>query len=118
MTPFKTVTEFLFNGDGRPKVVVQVVTLSAFWFFAGWSLGLAPAFGQGFARAEGLSAVQAIMLEDAIMDRRIRYCSAPDGSEMKVFFAKSVNEKLAEYFSLTGINYNIPTCPELVYVAS
>jgi len=100
------------------RVVLTTTSVVLFWVFAAWTLGFAPAFGSGFARSEDVSVIQAYLLEDAIMEARIRYCTAPNGTPMKSFFFKTVNQKVAEYYTLTGLNYPLPTCEELVYAAN
>lgn len=112
----KDILRILFDENGNVRRAIVVFSIVMFWLFAGWTLGILPAFGAGFARAETMNRVEANQIESSILNRRIRYCSAPVGSETSLFFLKSVNEKLKEYFQLTSLSYNLPTCPELVYV--
>lgn len=96
------------------RVAFTTVSVSLFWIFAAWSLGFVPAFGAGFASAESVTYIQVSLAEDAIIERRIRYCEAPSGSRVKKFFLKLVNEKVIEYHVLTGTNYALPNCKELI----
>lgn len=101
--------------NSRPRVVATTLSVIIFWVFAAWSLGFVPAFGAGFASAETVNYIQISLVETAIIDRRTRYCEAPRGSDVRKFFLKSVSEKLIEYRMLTGADYNLPTCEELVF---
>jgi hypothetical protein len=96
------------------RAAFTTVSVVLFWFFASWSIGLVPAFGAGFASAESVTAIQISLVEDAIIERRIRYCEAPAGSAVKRFFLKVVNQKVIQYMELTGlVNYNLPDCEEV-----
>ncbi len=96
------------------RVVVTTFSVVLFWGFAAWSLGFMPALGAGFASAESVTSIQISLVEDAIIERRIRYCEAPAGSAVKRFFLKVVNEKVIQYMELTGlVNYNLPACEEV-----
>lgn len=119
MSVVDTVVDVMLNGRGeRPRLVVTGFSVFTFWFFMAWSLGFVPALGAGFARAEDVHSVQAHLLENAIIEARIRYCTAPNGTPSKVFYLKSVNEKTAEYRDLTEISYPLPTCEELVVASN
>lgn len=96
------------------RVAFTTVSVIFLWAFAAWSLGFAPVFGAGFASAESVTAIQISLVEDAIIERRIRYCEAPSGSAVKRFFLKVVNQKVIQYMELTGLtNYNLPACEEV-----
>ena len=96
------------------RVAFTTISVSLFWIFAAWSLGFVPAFGAGFASAESVTSIQVSLVEDAIIERRIRYCEAPPGSAVKKFFLKIVNEKVIDYLKLTGTSYTLPNCKELI----
>lgn len=96
------------------RVAFTTLSVGMFWLFAAWSLGLAPALGAGFASAESVTSIQISLVEDAIIERRIRYCEAPSGSAVKKFFLKIVNEKVIAYLQLTGTSYALPNCKELI----
>ncbi len=100
--------------NSKQRVMLTTSSVLVFWFFAAWSLGMVPAFGAGFARAEDVSAVQAQLLETAIIEARIRFCTAPNGTPAKQFFLRAVNEKLTAYQDLTDVPYPLPLCEELV----
>lgn len=113
-----TVREFLeLMANSTYRVAITTTSMVFFWIFIAWSLGLTPAFGSGFARAEDVKSVQASLLENAIIEARIRYCTAPNGHPTKSFFLKAVNAKLVEYKDLTDSDYPLPLCEELVVVA-
>lgn len=103
--------------NNAARVVLTTTSVVLFWIFGAWALGFAPVFGSGFARAEDVSVIQVYLLEDAIIEARIRYCTAPNGTPVKRFFLKTVNQKVSEYRVLTNINYALPLCIELVYAA-
>jgi len=104
--------------DSRCRLAVLAVSLAAFWGFMIWSFGYIPALGSGFASADTVKYIQVSLVEDAIIERRIRYCEAPSGSAVKQFFLKVVNEKVIEYQTLTGTSYALPTCKELIVVST
>ena len=100
--------------DSTYRAMITTSSIVVFWFFAAWSMGFFPAAGQGFARAEVVESIQAAMLENTIIEARIRYCYAPNGTPTKLFFQKTVNEKVNAYRILTGVTYPLPRCEELV----
>ncbi len=104
--------------NNAARVVLTTTSVVLFWVFGAWALGFAPVLGAGFARAEDVSVIKVYLLEDAILEARIRYCTAPNGTPMKSFFFKTVNQKVSEYRILTGFNYPLPTCEELVYASN
>jgi len=104
--------------NSKKRVVVTTTSVVVFWLFAVWSLGFAPAFGEGFARAEDVQSVRATLLENAIIEARIRYCTAPNGHTTKSFFLKTVNYKLAAFKVLTDREYPLPLCEELVVASN
>ncbi len=112
MSAFFAFLAAMINSPSR--VAFTTVSVVLFWFFASWSLGFVPAFGAGFASAESVTAIQISLVEDAIIERRIRYCEAPSGSAVRRFFLKVVNQKVILYMELTGFtSYTLPTCEEL-----
>lgn len=114
----KAITLFLEAMANNPtRVVLTTTSVFIFWVYAAWSLGLAPAFGAGFARAEDVNMIQATLLENAIIDARTQFCKAPNGTSAKVFYLKVVNSKVTAYRALTGSNYPLPRCEELVFVS-
>lgn len=104
--------------NSKKRVVITTTSVFVFWLFALWSLGFVSVFGSGFARAEDVQSVQATLLENAIIEARIRYCTAPAGHPTKQFFLKAVNEKLGEYKAVTDLNYPLPLCEELVVASN
>lgn len=113
--PWKVLWEAVFPKDGRISPLFGASVVS-FWLFIGWSLGLAPAFGSGFASANDVRAIQSTLLESSILEARIRFCSAPDGSDVKRYFFRQTQEKVRLYSAITGTNYDLPACKDLVYV--
>ncbi len=112
MSAILTFLTAVLNSPSR--VAFTTVSVSLFWILIAWSLGFVPALGAGFASAESVTSIQVSLVEDAIIERRIRYCEAPDGSTVKKFFLKIVNEKVIAYFKLTGTSYALPNCKELI----
>ena len=109
------VTDFMdAMSNSKKRVVVTTVSVVIFWVFVLWALGAIPALGAGFARAEDVKSIQAQLLEEAIIEARIRYCTAPNGHPTKRFFLTAVNDKLAAYKLLTDREYSLPLCEELV----
>lgn len=115
--PWESVWKFLFPPD-RKISPSSFVTFFAFWLFAAWSLGMVPAFGSGFASQTDVKQIQTSLMETSILDLRIRYCEAPDGTDVKLFFLKQTQEKLRLYEEQTGVDYHLPDCKDLVYVAN
>lgn len=99
------------------RVAITTTSVVFFWAFIWWSLGFAPAFGSGFARADDLQSVQATLLENAIIEARKQYCLAPNGTEAKIFYLKTVNRRVTDYRNLTDSNYPLPRCEELVFAS-
>lgn len=96
------------------RIAFTTSSVVILWVFVAWSLGGVPVLGAGFASADDVTSIQISLVEDAIIERRIRYCEAPAGSAVKRFFLKVVNQKVIQYMELTGlVNYNLPTCEEL-----
>jgi len=112
----ETVSLFL-DKNSRTRLVIVGFTVVAFWFFAAWTVGLAPAFGAGFASSEDVKGIKVQLLSESIIQARIQYCTAPKGSRMKTFFSTQVNELTREYQDATGAAYSLPDCDELVFVA-
>jgi hypothetical protein len=107
------VLQLLANSTYR--VIFTTISMVSFWIMLLWAFGYVPAFGQGVARQEDVSRIQQTLLESAIIEARIRYCSSPNGTPTKRFFLADVNTKLESYFKLTGRNYPLPSCEELVF---
>jgi hypothetical protein len=85
------------------------------WVFSFWALGLfvTPAFGDGFARAEQVDSMYVLLLEEQLMDTRIRQCQAGTGSA-KTFFLSRLQEKERDYYESTKRAYQRPTCQEVL----
>ena len=113
----ETVNLFL-DKNSKTRLAVVGATCVAFWLFAAWTVGLAPAFGAGFASSEDVKGIKIQLLSESIIQARIQYCTAPKGSRMKSYFLTQVNEKTREYQKATGAPYNLPDCEELVLVAN
>ncbi len=113
----ETVNLFL-DKNSRTRLAVVGVTVVAFWLFAAWTVGLAPAFGAGFASSEDVKQISVQLLSKAIIDARIQYCTAPRGSRMKTYFSTQVNDMTREYRDTTGSSYNLPDCEELVVASN
>ena len=111
--PWKQIWEMVFPKGGNPLVGMSTMLVAVFIV---WSLGFAPVLGAGFARADDVASIQASLLETAIIDVRIRYCSAPDGSDAKRYFFKSTQEKIRAYETKTQTTFPLPPCKDLVYV--
>jgi len=114
---WETIRMFVFPTD-RKVSPVSGITILAFWFFVGWSLGMVPALGSGFAKASDVQSITVSLLETSILDHRTRYCQAPDGTDMKSYFFAQTQNKVREYKSTTGSEFQLPPCKDLVYVAA
>lgn len=115
--PWGTLWSFLTDPN-RKISVASAVTTVAFWSFAVWALGGMPAVGSGFAKADDVSAIQASLLEASILDFRIRYCSAPKGTDVKIFYFTQTQSKVRAYREITETAFVLPPCKDLVYVAA
>ncbi len=116
MSAFTAFLEAMTHNPTR--VVLTTTSVIIFWFYMSWSLGLAPAFGAGFASSEDVRGIKVQLLGEAIINARIQYCTAHRGTPMKQYFLKQVNEKTREYRDITGASYALPLCEELVVVAN
>ena len=115
----KALTVFLEAMAHNPtRVVLTTTSVLFFWFYAAWSLGLTPALGAGFASSEDVKGIKIHLLDESIIHARIQYCTAPRGTPMKQYFLTQVNEKIREYREVTGVNYNLPACEELVVASN
>lgn len=115
--PWGTLWSFLTDPN-RKISIASAITTAAFWTFTVWAFGGMPALGSGFARADDVSAIQATLLESSILDFRIRYCSAPDGTDMKLFYFTQTQSKVRAYKETTETDFILPPCKDLVYVAA
>lgn len=115
--PWEAIWRFLFPAD-RKTSAASAVTIIAFWLFAAWSFGVIPAWGSGFAKASDVKAITVSLLEASILDLRIRYCSAPDGTDAKLYFATQTQTKVRLYETATGFAFPLPSCKDLVYATA
>ena len=115
--PWDTIWKVFFPAD-RKCSPASFFTIIAFWFFAAWSIGMVPAFGAGFASQTDVKQIQTSLLEASILDLRIRYCSAPDGTDVKRYFFGQTQGKVRQYKEATGSDFLLPPCKDLVYVAA
>jgi hypothetical protein len=85
------------------------------WVFALWALGwfVTPAFGTGFARAEQVDSIYVSLLEEQLVDARIRQCQSTSASA-KQFFLTRLQEKEREYETRTKRGYTRPACTEVL----
>lgn len=118
MPSINAALNLFLDKNSRTRLVVVGITVIAFWLFAGWTVGLAPAFGAGFASSEDVKGIKVQLLSESIIQARIQYCTAPAGSRMRQYFLSQVNEKAREYKSETGVTYSLPDCEELVVAAN
>lgn len=84
------------------------------WLFVWWAIGMAPgtAFGNGFARQEAVTQIHITLLENELMDTRIRHCSA-NKPAARQFFYEQLQKKQRVYYDLTGQRYELPQCEDL-----
>lgn len=84
------------------------------WFFTFWAMGWMPntAFGSGFARAEQVNAIYVTLLENELVETRIRHCTAAK-PQPRQFFFEQLQRKQRKYYELTGQRYELPTCRDL-----
>lgn len=113
----QVVWDYLFSAD-RKVSTPSAITIVAFWVFVAWSFGAIPAWGSGFAKASDVKAIKVSLLEAAILEDRIRYCSAPDGTDVKAYFSSQTQTKIRIYRDSTGSSFHLPPCKDLVYVAA
>ena len=114
---WETIRMVVFPTD-RKVSPVSGVTILAFWFFAGWSLGMVPALGSGFAKASDVKSITVSLLETSILDHRTRYCQAPVGTDTKRYFFAQTQNKVRIYKDITGSDFILPPCKDLVYVTA
>lgn len=107
---------------GQSRLVIRIgwvafVTAHILWvcgFLAG--LGIA----SPFAKAEESKAVNDMVLdlrvqilETSLLDARLRQCKA-DTPETKQYYYERLQEKMNQYFNITGRNYKPPQCAEIL----
>jgi hypothetical protein len=115
--PWSVIWKFLTDPN-RKISVISAVTTVLFWVFGAWSFGMLPALGAGFAKAGDVSAIQATLLEASILDHRLRYCSAPYGTDVRIYYFTQTQSKVRAYKETTGADFVLPPCKDLVYVAA
>ncbi len=115
--PWEKIWSFLFPPD-RKTSPTSIVTIVAFWIFAGWSFGILPAWGSGFAYAIDVKAITVSLLETSIRELRIHYCSAPKGTDAKRYFFNETRSKVRLYEETTGSDFHLPDCKDLVYATA
>lgn len=114
---WETIRLVIFPAD-RKVSPASGITIIAFWFFVGWSFGMIPAFGSGFAKASDVQSITISLLETSILDHRTRYCQAPDGTDVRSYFFSQTQSKVRAYKEATGISFMLPPCKDLVYVTT
>ena len=114
---WETVWKVVFPVD-RKVSPVSGFTILAFWLFVGWSLGMVPALGSGFAKASDVKSITISLLETSIINNRTRYCQAPEGTDMRGYFFAQTQEKVRLYNVSTGTDFILPPCKDLVYVTA
>ena len=102
MTSVTETVNLFLDKNSKSRLAVVGITCVAFWLFAAWTVGLAPAFGAGFASSEDVKGIKVQLLSESIITARIQFCTAPKGSRMKTFFSTQVNELTREYQEATG----------------
>ena len=108
------------EGDSRTGLLFRAwiaLSIAALWLFFWWSIGMWPSrtFGEGFARVEQVSSIQALLLEQNLLDLRTRHCRALQANSPSAnFFFNTLREKEREYHEVTGQTYPRPQCSEVL----
>lgn len=88
----------------------------------GWAMGAFAVFGSpGLARADEQSEILSELrelkidrLENEILQLQRDYCGSEQGSRPRTYYLTERNDRLNEYNTLTGRNYDgLPSCAEL-----
>jgi hypothetical protein len=66
-----------------------------------------------FARDSDVSSIRVELLQDRLLELRIRQCDAVKAFQPADFFAKQITEQAGKYQELTNAQPNLPTCQEL-----
>lgn len=86
------------------------------WVFAWWAVGataqVAPFLGQGFAKHSTVLTVQVELLEERILENRIRHCNATS-AQSRAFIFDLIQKQMRRYRELTGQEYRLPECGDL-----
>lgn len=114
---WRVICKFIFPVD-RKVSPASGITIIAFWLFVGWSFGMLPAFGSGFAKASDVQSITISLLETSILAHRTRYCQAPDGTDVRSYFFSQTQSKVRAYKEATGTSFVLPPCKDLVYVTA
>lgn len=104
-----------FLSEERPAHWYLWVGISTvfMWCFFWWSVGLAPpAFGEGFARAEQVNNIRVLLLEQSLIDLRIRHCRA-EGIDPKTFYWDRLQRQVREYQGITKQRFPVPPCSDV-----
>jgi len=89
-------------------------SLVLIWLFTAWALGFLPtdAFGDGFARATQVKQIHLTLLENELVETRIRHCNSAK-PQPRQFFYEQLQKKQRIYYELTGQRYELPACKDL-----
>jgi hypothetical protein len=86
------------------------ITLAAF--------GVTPVF-DGFAKSDDLKNVvseirqnRTTNVDSQLLELRIKHCDAKSSEAKRLYWSK-IEQLLAEYFTLTGRQYQVPACTDL-----
>lgn len=66
-----------------------------------------------FARTDDVASIRVELLQDRLLDLRIKQCDAIQAGQPPQFFAKYIQEQAVIYFSIVGVNPILPPCEEL-----
>ena len=93
------------------------VALVACTAFLGLLASTALAYGvlpwfDGFARASDVRYIRVHMLDDSLLELRINNCRSPTMEARQEYYRRIVILK-DEYFALTHIPYELPSCSDL-----
>jgi len=115
---FDWLYSVFIDSEHHPRAAKSIlaVTVLVFWFYASWSFGILPVFGEGFAKASDVTNISITLLERDMIDTRTRHCLSPAESDMQRFFYARIQEIRRKYFDLTGQAFDLPACRELVNV--
>jgi len=89
------------------------ISLTLGWIFMWWSIGMIPAFGAGFAKAEETTFNTQMLLESRLSSVKQRQCLAED-TESKVYWTGELGRLIQLYKEKVGYDYREPPCEAIV----
>lgn len=120
MSNWGKVVNFILPPDGEPHdrrwYAWAGVSITCLWFFMWWSIGMVPAFGAGFAKAEDAQLNTQLILESRLLQVKQKQCLSND-QESKTYYTQEIIRLKNLYRDKIGFDYNEPPCSAVTITA-